>query len=140
MIKILLTLLVSMLTFCSVFSTQVYASDCVFSDGDISEEFKNCAPGIGVKPTSDIDLTVTDGGSDFREITSTIISRVQIVTAVIAIGVIVWIGLILVLPVSAESKESAKSKVVSVVFGFLLMITATIVVNGLINLLYEVFQ
>lgn len=120
--------------------TQTYASDCVFGNGDIREEFKNCNPAIGVKPTGDIDLKATDGGSDFREITAAVIRRVQIVTAVIAIGVIVWIGLILVLPVSAEAKENAKSKVFSVVLGFLLMIASTIVVNGIINLLYEVFQ
>ena len=68
------------------------------------------------------------------------IRRVQIVTGVIAIGVIVWIGMILVLPVSNEAKEKAKSKVLSVVFGFLIMIAATIIVNGIINLLYEVFR
>jgi len=69
-----------------------------------------------------------------------VIRRVQIVTGVIAIGVIVWIGMILVLPVSNEAKEKAKSKVLSVVFGFLIMIAATIIVNGIINLLYEVFR
>ncbi|MCB9806531.1 hypothetical protein H6768_01275 [Candidatus Peribacteria bacterium] len=68
------------------------------------------------------------------------IRRVQIVTSVIAIGVIVWIGLIMVLPVNAEAKESAKSKVFSVAIGFLVMIAATIIVNGIINLLYEIFQ
>lgn len=61
-------------------------------------------------------------------------------TSVIAIGVIVWIGLIMVLPVNAEAKESAKSKVFSVAIGFLVMIAATIIVNGIINLLYEIFQ
>lgn len=53
---------------------------------------------------------------------------------------IVWIGLILVLPTSSEAKENAKSKVFSVIFGFLLMIAATIVVNGIINLLYELLR
>jgi len=83
---------------------------------------------------------VTKSGSDFKTITAAVIRRVQIVTSVLAIGVIVWIGLIMVLPVSAEAKESAKSKVFSVVIGFLVMIAATIIVNGIINLLYEIFQ
>jgi hypothetical protein len=46
----------------------------------------------------------------------------------------------MVLPTSAEAKESAKSKVFSVVLGFLVMIAATIIVNGIINLLYEIFK
>lgn len=69
----------------SVFPQYASASDCTFSDGDIREEFKNCNPDIGIKPSSDLDLQVTDGGSDFREITATIISRVQKITAIIAI-------------------------------------------------------
>mgnify|MGYP000281721436 CR=1 FL=1 len=119
---------------------QTHAADCQFGAGDIREEFKNCNPSIGVKPDSNVDLQVTDSGSDFRTITATVIRRVQIITSVLAIGIIVWIGLILVLPVSAEAKESAKSKVISVSLGFLVMIAATIIVNGLINILYDVFQ
>jgi zinc transporter ZupT len=65
---------------------------------------------------------------------------VQILTSVLAIGVLVWIGLILVLPVSAEAKESAKAKIFSVMIGFLVMIAATLIVNGIINLLYEVLR
>jgi hypothetical protein len=53
--------------------------------------------------------------SNFRLMMSTLVKRAQIVTSIIAIGVIVWIGLIMVLPVSAEAKESAKSKIFSVV-------------------------
>jgi hypothetical protein len=84
------------------------------------------------KPSGDIDLAGDEANSDFRTITATVIRRVQIITSVIAIGVIVWIGLIMVLPVSAEAKESAKSKVLSVVLGFLVMIAATIIVNGIL--------
>ncbi len=142
MIKILQFLLLTTTIVASglLVSQQTFAADCEFGAGDIREEFKNCNPSIGVKPSGDIDLQVTEANSDFRTITATIIRRVQIITSVIAIGVIVWIGLIMVLPVSAEAKESAKSKVLSVVLGFLVMIAATIIVNGLINLLYEVFQ
>lgn len=93
-----------------------------------------------MRPTSDINLSAVKEDSDFREITALIIRRIQILTAVVAIGVIVWIGLILVLPTSTEAKESAKAKVLSVVFGFLLMIAATIVVNGIINILYDLFR
>lgn len=85
-------------------------------------------------------MKVTKSGSDFRDFTAILVRRIQIVTSIIAIGVIVWIGLIMVLPVSAEAKESAKSKFLSVLLGFLFMISATIVVNALINLLYEVLK
>lgn len=117
MIKKLQILIVFLLTvFVGVYVSPAYAADCVFGGGDIREEFKNCNPSIGIKPEAQIDLKATEESSDFREITATIIRRVQIITAVIAIGVIVWIGLMLVLPVSAEAKEGAKSKVFSVVF------------------------
>lgn len=120
---------------------EVYAaSNCVFGWWDIRSEFKNCNTDIGPRSESNIDLTVTEHNSDFRTIIAAVIRRVQIVTGVIAIGVIVWIGMILVLPVSSEAKEKAKSKVLSVVFGFLIMIAATIIVNGIINLLYEIFR
>lgn len=46
----------------------------------------------------------------------------------------------MVLPVSAEAKESAKSKVLSVLLGFLIMIAATIIVNGIINIIYEILK
>lgn len=115
-------------------------SDCKFLGGDIRSEFKNCNTDIGTKSVSKIDLDVTAHNSDFRTIVASVIRRVQIITGVIAIGVIVWIGMILVLPVSSEAKEKAKSKVLSVVLGFLIMIAATIIVNGIINLLYEIFR
>lgn len=92
------------------------ASDCVFGGGDIRSEFKNCNTSIGPRSESNIDLDVTQQNSDFRSIVAAVIRRVQIVTSVIAIGIIVWIGMILVLPVSSEAKEKAKSKVLSVVF------------------------
>ncbi len=72
--------------------------------------------------------------------TATIVKRVQILTSIVAIGIIVWIGLIMVLPVNAEAKESAKSKILSVLLGFLVMISATIIVNAVINLLYEILK
>lgn len=141
MIKILQYLSIIFVLITSLFLVQTsYAADCVFSGGDIREEFKNCNTSIGTRSESNIDLMVTDHNSDFREIVATVIRRVQIITGVIAIGVIVWIGMLLVLPVSAEAKENAKSKVFSVVLGFLAMIAATIIVNAIINLLYEVFR
>ncbi len=95
--------------------SQASAAGCEFSDGgEIRDMFKDCNPDIGIKPTSDINLKATDADSDFREVFAAVIRRIQILTSVVAIGVMVWIGLILVLPVSAEKKESAKSKVFSV--------------------------
>ena len=82
---------------------------------------------------------MTNENSQFREYMATIIRRVQVITSVIAVGVIIWIGLIMVLPVSAEAKEQSKSKVFSVLLGFLVMISATIIINGIINILYEIF-
>jgi Type IV secretion system pilin len=95
----------------------------------VRSEFKNCNTSIGPRSQPNIDLDVTQHNSDFRTIVAAVIRRVQIVTSVIAIGIIVWIGMVLALPVSSEAKEKAKSKVLSVVFGFLVMIAATIIVN-----------
>ncbi len=53
---------------------------------------------------------------------------------------IVWIGLGLVLPVNAEEKEAYKSKLISVILGFFAMIAATLIVNIVINLIYEIFK
>ena len=116
------------------------AQEFAFGNGDIRSEFETSNPSIGVKPEADINLSATKSDSDFREIVATIVRRVQIITSVVAIGIIVWIGLILVLPANAEAKESAKAKVISVVLGFLFMISATIIVNGIINFLYEIFK
>lgn len=113
---------------------------CKFWGGDIRDEFKNCNPSIGTIAEPWVDLTITENNSDFRSIVASVIRRVQIITSIIAIGVIVWIGLILVLPVSSEAKEAAKSKVFSVVLWFFIMLAATIIVNAIINLLYEIFK
>lgn len=90
------------------------SAPCKFKGGDIRDEFKNCNPSIGTIAEPGVDLTITENNSDFRIIVAAVIRRVQIITSIIAMGVIVWIGLILVLPVSTEAKESAKSKVFSV--------------------------
>lgn len=145
MIKFLhITAFLAFLTFCfvSIDMTTVDAlgAPCKFAGGDIRDEFKNCNPSIGTIAEPGVDLTITQHNSDFRTVVAAVIRRVQIITAVIAMGVIVWIGLILVLPVSTEAKENAKSKVFSVVLGFFIMIAATIIVNGIINLLYEIFR
>ena len=114
-------------------------ADCSFS-GNIQSDFKNCFPASGIKTQANVNLKATESKSDFRLMVAELVKRIQIVTSIIAIGVIVWIGLIMVLPVSAEAKESAKAKIVSVVLGFLFMISATIVVNALINIIYEILK
>jgi hypothetical protein len=128
-----------------IFSLNLAFADCTFNPAgaggqDIINSFKDCAPQTGIKAKNQVDLKVTKSGSDFRDFTAVLVRRVQIITSIIAIGIIVWIGLIMVLPVSAEAKESAKSKFLSVLLGFLFMISATIVVNALINLLYEILK
>jgi len=132
--------LLLLMIFSEIWLPNVYAGKCEFSGGDILQDFKKCNPSIGVKPDSDLDLKVTTAEWDFRTIMSTIIGRVQKVTAVVAIGLLVWIGLVLVMPMNAEAKESAKSKVISVLLWFLFMIAATLMVNGIINLVYDLFK
>lgn len=117
-----------------------FAENCIFAGWNPKLEFKNCVPAIGIQAKSDINLDVKASKSDFRKFTGILVKRIQIITGVIAIGVLVWIWLIMVLPVSAEAKESAKSKVLSVLLGFLIMIAATIIVNGIINIIYEILK
>jgi hypothetical protein len=69
-----------------------------------------------------------------------IVERIQTIAFFIAVGVIVWLGLIMVLPGNAEAKESTKSKLTSVLLGFLAMISATIIINAIINLVYDIFK
>ena len=126
--------------FLGLASTVCLADSCVFSGSDIKSEFKNCNPATGIQSKSNVDLSVQKSGSDFRKMTASIVKRIQIITSIIAIGIIVWIGLIMVLPVSAEAKESAKSKIFSVLLGFLIMLAATIIVNAIINILYAVLK
>jgi hypothetical protein len=116
------------------------ASNCVYSDGDIKSVFKNCNPDLWINPEANPNYQITESGSDFRTFTATMIRRIQIITSVLAIGIIVWVGLIMVLPVSAEAKEQYKAKIWSIMLGFFVMIAATIIVSWLINLTYEIFK
>ncbi len=118
----------------------IATAECSFSAGDIRSDFKNCNPNSGIDPTADPNYAVTESGSDFRTFTALMINRIQIIASILAIGIIVWIGLILVLPLSAEAKEQYKSKVGSVLIGFFVMLAASIIITGLINLTYEVFK
>ncbi len=133
-ILLLITLIIA--SFCTSFSL----ADCVFTGADSKTDFKNCNPSIGIKTDANIEMSVIKDNSDFHTATAAIVKRVQLLTAIVAIGVIVWIGLILVLPVSAEAKENAKTKVFSVIIGFLVMIGATIIVQVIINFVYDIFQ
>lgn len=116
-----------------------FAADCAFN-GDIVTSFNGCNPSTGIINTSDPDLQVTKVNSDFRQLVASVIRRVQIVMAIVAVGLIVWLGLLMVLPTSAETKESTKGKFISITVGFLFMIGATILVEWLINLIYALFQ
>jgi ABC-type Fe3+-siderophore transport system permease subunit len=57
----------------------------------------------------------------------------------IGVGIIIWLGILMVIPGNTEAKESTKSKLISVLLGFLLMLSATIIVNAIINIIYEIF-
>ncbi len=120
--------------------TSVFASNCNFTGADSKIDFKNCNPTVGIKTDANIELSVVKEGSNFTDIAASIVKRAQTLAAIVAIGVIVWIGFVLVLPVSAEAKENAKSKIFSVVIGFLVMIGATIIIQVIINLVYDIFQ
>ena len=134
--KIIL-LLITLL--CIQMTSLVAASDCTFT-GDILASFGNCNPSSGLDTKANPDFSVVKSSSDFRTTMASLIKRIQIITSIIAIGLIVWIGLILVLPGNAEGKESAKSKVFSVLLGFLVMISATLIVSSVINILYDVIK
>lgn len=69
-----------------------------------------------------------------------IVSKAQIIAFFVAVGIIVWLGLLMVLPANAEAKEATKWKLVSVLLGFLAMISATIIINAVISLIYEIFK
>lgn len=69
-----------------------------------------------------------------------IVERIQLIAFFIAVGIIIWIGLLMILPANAEAKEATKSKLISVLLGFLAMLSATIIINALINSLYALFN
>lgn len=65
---------------------------------------------------------------------------IQTTAFYIGVGIVVLLGIMMVVPGNAEAKEATKSKLISVLIGFLVMISATIIVNALINLIYEIFS
>ena len=130
----------SLLLILSCLYALTFAADCTFTDGDIRSDFKNCNPAIGVQTDENINLNVVNESSDFRTTVATVIRRVQVVTSIVAIGIIVYAGFIMVLPTSAEAKEQTKAKIFSVLLGFFVMIAATIIINAVINILYEIFK
>jgi zinc transporter ZupT len=69
-----------------------------------------------------------------------IVNILQTIAFYFAVGIIVWLGLIMVLPANAEAKEATKSKLISVLLGFLAMISATIIVNIIINFIYDILS
>lgn len=132
--------LLILICFLTSIGMSAFAANCQFTGAESKIDFKNCNPSIGIKTDANIELSVVKDGSNFTEIAASVIKRVQTLTAIVAIGVIVWIGFILVLPVSAEAKENAKTKIFSVVMGFLIMIGATIIIQVIINFVYDIFQ
>ena len=103
------------------------------------DNFKNCSPENVIEQWSNPRLDVTDSGSDFITLIKKVVNRIQVIAFYIAVGIIVWLGFMMVVPWNAEAKESTKWKLVSVLIGFLVMIGATIIVNAIINILYEIF-
>jgi len=119
--------------------TFVSAANCDYT-GNPLENFKNCSPKNVIQEWSEPQLNVTNSGSGFMLLVQKIVNRIQTITFFIAVGIIVWIGLLMVLPANAEAKEATKWKLISVLLGFLAMLSATIIVNILVNLLYDVFN
>lgn len=139
MMKLIKILLITF--FClGMFFSPIHAQEqkCKFS-GDIREDFEKCNPEIGIRVIPNVDMKVDKKNSDFRTIVTEIVERVQKTAAVVAIGLLIWIGLILAFPSKTESKEGAKSKVTSVLVGFLIVVGTTLIVNWIIKLTYEFF-
>lgn len=114
------------------------AGNCDYN-GNPLENFKNCWPEKAIQWDGKPQTDVTDTGSDFMTLIQNIVERAQIIAFFIAVGIIVWLGLLMVLPANAEAKEATKWKLISVLLGFLAMISASIIINAVINLVYDIF-
>jgi|GEM_PF-979208 len=123
----------------SALSVFANAKGCTYT-GNPLESFKNCSPTGVIQEGSSPDLDVTNSGSDFMKLIQIGVKSIQTIAFYIGIGIIVWLGILMVIPGNSEAKEATKSKLISVLLGFLAMISATIIVNALINLIYEIFS
>jgi RsiW-degrading membrane proteinase PrsW (M82 family) len=121
----------------SVFAS---ASECKFNLKNPLNGFKSCSPIGVIQEKSKPNFDVTNAGGDFMRLIQIIVERAQLVTFFLAVALIVWIGLLMIVPGNAEAKEATKGKLISVLLGFLAMLSATIIINILINSLYGLFQ
>lgn len=103
------------------------------------ESFKNCNPSEGLTNKAGVDLDVQTK-SDFRDTVATITRRIQIIASILAIGGLVFVGFLLVAPVKEETKVGAKKGFMYATVGFLMTIIASIIVNAVVDLMYDIFQ
>ena len=85
-----------------------------------------------------IDLDV-QAKSDFRDVLAIITRRIQIVASILAIGALVFVGFLLVAPVKEETKSKSKKGFLYATVGFLLTIVASIIVNAIVDFIYDIF-
>jgi len=114
-----------------------WSGSCTYS-GDVRGDFKQCNPSEWLRAKADVDLDVQKR-SDFREAVAVITRRIQIVASILAIAGLVFVGFLLVAPVKEETKTSAKKGFMYATVGFLLAIIASILVNAIVDLMYDIF-
>jgi len=83
------------------------AGDCDYT-GDPLENFKNCGPQGAIQGGAAPKTDITDTGSDFMTLIQGIVKQAQIIGFFIAVAIIVWLGLLMVIPANAEAKEATK--------------------------------
>ena len=107
-------------------------------NGDVRSSFKNCNPSEWLRSDAGIDLDV-QAKSDFRDVLAIITRRIQIVASILAIGALVFVGFLLVAPVKEETKSKSKKGFLYATVGFLLTIVASIIVNAIVDFIYDIF-
>lgn len=134
--KLLIILWISIFSTISVFAS---ASGCVYT-GNPLESFKNCSPTGVIEAENKAGLDVTDPKWGFMTLVQKAVKLIQTSAFYIGVGIIVWLGILMVIPWNGEAKEATKSKLISVLIGFLVMLSATIIINAIINIIYEIFS
>lgn len=101
--------------FCILFSVLLFSilpvfthAKCQYDGSDPLGSFKNCGPTNAIQGSVKPETDITDTSSDFMTLIQKIVKQAQIIAFFIAVGIIVWLGLLMVLPANAEAKEATK--------------------------------
>ncbi len=95
----------------SVFAS---ATGCVYDNSNPLKSFKNCSPVGVIQEGTDPQLDVTDSDGDFMKLVQTAVKLIQTGAFYIGVGIIVWLGILMIIPGNGEAKEATKSKLISV--------------------------